>query len=182
MGMLIISFNIVLFLNVFDFLLVLNVNISQLLLKLSLLPIKRYKFIFYERLNLEYLLLCGYGDCVNVGNCLLKSWWQMGKFFRCILRWDRRLSTWKNLTCCFVNPSWVPTVTHIINIFRRPWIFFLFRQRPSTISPISLIRIVSILRNITILLKTIRGCFIRSFSWDVSRWLGRLNVSILCWV
>ena len=105
MGMLIISFNIVLFLNVFDFLLVLNVNNSQLLLKLSLLPIKRYKFIFYERLNLEYLLLCGYGDCVNVGNCLLKSWWQMGKFFRCILRWDRRLSTWKNLTCCFVNPS-----------------------------------------------------------------------------
>ena len=182
MGMLVISFDIVLSLDVFNFLLVLNMNISQLLLELSLLPIERDKFIFYERLNLKYLLLSGYGYSVNVGNSFLESWWQMGKFFGCILIRDRRLSTWKNLTCRFINPSWVSAIACVIDIFRRPWIFFLFRHRPSTISSISLIRIVRILRNITVLLKTIRGCFIRSFSWPISWWLRRLNVSVLCWV
>ena len=107
-----------------------------------------------------------------------KSFWLVG----CILRhW--RLSTGKHLAWRFINSSWIIITTYIgINILCRPCIFLLFWQWSSTISSNSLIGIVNILWNITVLFKTIRGCFIRSLSWCISRWLWRLNISILCWV
>lgn len=107
-----------------------------------------------------------------------KSFWLVG----CVLRhW--RLSTRKHLAWCFIDSSWITIITHIrINILCRPCIFLLFWQRSSTISSISLMWIIYILRNITVLFKTIRGCFIRSLPWSISRWLWRLKISILCWV